>query len=151
MTSKVERALRDVASSTLEELAFLMPLDVQDDAAHNGPVEAAASVSFRGPFDGRLVLRVSGNLLPTIAGNMFGDDEIHPEYHQRDALGELANVICGNLLPSLGGASAVFLLDAPQVSLLELESGDEPLARACIALEEGHAELLLFLKGTVPF
>jgi CheY-specific phosphatase CheX len=149
MTSNVERALRDVASSTLEELAFLLPLDTQDDAAHNGPVEAVASVSFRGPFDGRLVLRVSGNLLPTIAGNMFGDDEIHPEYHQRDALGELANVICGNLLPSIGGASAVFLLDAPQVSLFEVPNADAPTAEARIALEQGAADVVLFV-GSAP-
>ena len=150
MTSSVERALREVATTTLEELAFLLPLDVQEGAEHSAPVDAVASVGFRGPFEGRLVLRISGNLLVTIADNMFGDDELHPEYHQRDALGELANVICGNVLPSIGGANAVFVLDAPQVSLLELPTADVPLARTCIALEEGHAELLLFLKGALP-
>jgi CheY-specific phosphatase CheX len=148
--SRVEHALREAAATTLEELAFLFPLDVQEGAKHKGPVDAVASINFRGPFDGRLVLRVSGDLLGTIAGNMFGDDEVHPEYHQRDALGELANVICGNLLPAIGGASAVFTLDAPQVSLLELPTAEVPLAQTCIALEEGHAELLLYLTGALP-
>jgi hypothetical protein len=96
------------------------------------------------------VLRVSSELLPQIANNMLGDDDLRPDYQQRDALGELANVICGNLLPQLGGPSAAFLLDAPQVSLSEPPVAEQPAARACIALEDGCAELLLFLQGVPP-
>ena len=110
-------------------------------------VDVAVTVSFRGPLSGRLVLRASSEILPGVAANMLGADGEYPLAVQRDALGELANVICGNLLPMIGGAEAVFVLSAPH----EYLTGGEPqrctpVSRACIGIDNGRAVAQLFLS-----
>jgi hypothetical protein len=95
------------------------------------------------------MLRVSENLLAPLANNMLGleCDQDSPTYAQQiDALKEMLNVACGNLLPELAGTQAVFNLSAPQ---FQEESGPELPAATCaqaqLALDEGQAELTLWL------
>ena len=52
---------------------------------------------------------------------------------QRDALGELANIICGNVLPLLAGAEDLFRLSAP--------AGRPPRPRAPAGRMSAQAEL----------
>ena len=150
MSSDITRVLREVAASTFENLAFLFPSDELDETRYSGSADATASVRFRGPFTGRLVVRVYGGVLPSIASNMLGGDNAPADQLQRDALGEIANVICGNALPKIGSATDVFLLDAPQVSLFEIPNAGIPTAEARIALEQGGADVLLFVGNSPP-
>ena len=111
-----------------------------------GPDEAAspmrsASVSFRGGLDGTLVVSVSDGMLSSVVGNMLGDEAVSEE-SLRDGLGELANVICGNLMPMVVGEGAVVRLDAPQ--LAEPPSG-EPSASSLLHFESGDARVALYL------
>ena len=109
-----------------------------------GP-DAAVSVGFRGPFEGRLVVRAFGGVLPTLAMNMLGEEEAPPAALQRDALGEVANVICGNLLPAIAGSREVFRLDAPVPEGPEAAAPGAPLlSSAVLGLEDGRAEILLY-------
>ncbi len=77
----------------------------------------AASVSFAGPFSGNLIMVVSGQILPELTGNMLGvDDNAETTLEQRhDALKELINVICGNLLPTIAGKHSIFNVNAPVI------------------------------------
>jgi hypothetical protein len=54
------------------------------------------------------------------------------------------------VLPKIGSATDVFLLDAPQVSFFELPSADAPTAEARIALERGGADVVLFVSDATP-
>jgi hypothetical protein len=76
---------------------------------------------------------------------MLGEDEPPSERWQRDALCEIANVICGNALPVIAGAKEVFHLSAPQFIEGAPENGEKPAAEAHVGLEEGRADVLLFL------
>jgi CheY-specific phosphatase CheX len=144
------RSLSQTTAATFEDLALLFPdadLTPEQDAM---PLDVTVSVDFRGPLTGRLVLRASECVMPAIASNMLGEDESKQVPLQRDALGELANVICGNVLPNIGGAEAVFHLAAPRVhSLGETLSRDEdaPKARATFGVEAGRVEAQLFVFG----
>jgi CheY-specific phosphatase CheX len=118
----------------------------EDQAA--APLDVAASVEFRGPMTGRLVLRASSTILPEVANNMLGADDTRPSALQRDALGELANVICGHVLPLIGGADAVFNLAAPNLHLggeLPMRDDDAPAASVQVGVEQGRAEATLFI------
>jgi hypothetical protein len=147
--NSLETAIYRTGAAIFEELVFLFPTAELEDAQREAPARAAAEVAFSGPLNGRLVVVACGEVLPQLAENMLGEDGSHPEQVQRDALGEVANVICGNLLPALSDTKAVFRLDAPRVSA---GAGDgvtpgaaAPSAEVRIGLDGGRADLRLYL------
>jgi CheY-specific phosphatase CheX len=131
---------------------FLMP--ELEEQYRDARVAAAVCVRFQGPFTGKLVLKVSGDLLPTLAANILGEEEPPAKRLQHDALGEIANVICGNALPAIAGSKAIFQIDAPQL----VENVDSPngaggantessMTNVHLTLEQGRADLQLFIDG----
>ena len=153
MSNMLEKELCKAAALTFEELGFICPtlkLDQQQCAA---PLEAVVSVRFEGPFCGRLELKLYGNLLLTLVANMLGEDETQPECQQHDALREIANVVCGNLLPAVAGSRGVFNLGTPQVLGAAASSGkkESPEAEVQLGLEDGRADLLFFADDNTVF
>jgi CheY-specific phosphatase CheX len=140
--------LQQATASTFEELAFLFLETECTDEQAEVPLDAVVAVNFHGPVRGRLMLRASSVLLPAIAANMLGEEQAKFVPLQRDALGEMANVVCGNLLPMVAGAEAVFRLDAPQW-LGEADAvtrdGDSPVSSATFGAEEGRVSVQLFV------
>src|SRR5262249_21385176 len=100
------------AALTFEELA-LMPVSgpARKRAKSRRPV--SVQVSFDGPCAGTLYLSVDEQLLPNLAAKMLGEEEAPSMDLQCDALGEFANVVCGNLLPRIAGKEAVFDMGVP--------------------------------------
>jgi len=147
MSNTTEQLLRQATISTFENLAFLFLEDDGAVAADETPPDAAVAVDFHGPMRGRLVLRTSSSLLPVIASNMMGEDEAQHVPMQRDALGEIANVVCGNLLPMLVGAEAVFRLDAPHwgTGTTDARSGDAPVSSVSFDVGDGRAQAELYV------
>ena len=115
--------------------------------------QAEASVSFRGPFNGRLAVLACDELLSAIVANMLGEDETATERQQLDALGEIANVVCGNVLPAIAGTEPVFRIGAPEAtratSVAEPDA-DAPAAAAHVVLDEGWADLRLYVDHGAP-
>jgi hypothetical protein len=143
MTRKLETELYKAAILAFEGLGFLLPTPEIDEQQLNARVDAAVSVDFEGPFSGKLLLRVSGGLLPIIATNMLGEQKIPSKALQHDALGEIANVICGNMLPAVGGSKHVFHVGAPQIAdIIDVP----PVAEVQVGLGTGRADLLLFVS-----
>jgi len=155
MSQELDAILFEVASRTFENLAFMLSIPEEDDDGPPVKVTKGASVSFEGPFAGRFVVSVSAGVLPDLATNMLGLDEERPNAAQQDdALKELANIMCGNLLPQILGKEPIFSLHPP-VLLSEVEAGPAvqegtPTARADLVLLEGRAEMALFTEGPVP-
>lgn len=144
MSKKLERELYKAAVLTFEELGFLLPTPEINEQQLNAQVEAAVSVEFKGPFSGKLMVKVCGGLLPTIAANMLGEEKVPSERLQHDALKEIANVICGNMLPSIAGSKEMFHVSPPQMA----ESTESlPVAEVQVGLDHGRADLLLFISG----
>lgn len=136
----MNEALHRAAVTAFEELAFVFPMPELEPDEHAG--RTAAVVDFDGHRAGKLVLTVSDELLPVIAANMLGDGEATRE-EQLDALKEVANVICGNVLPSIDGPRALFRLHAPRLAVDE--AAGAPAAQADVILSEGSASVRLFL------
>lgn len=146
--------LLEVAGETLEQLAFIFsfPDDMDPDAIWEHAV-TGCHVSFSGPSRGELLLLISTAALPELASNMLGLDEAEtpPDDQQKDALREALNVICGNLLPRIGGVDAVFDIEAPTLIGADAARAlrDEYMAdgRECatafLSLDEGECQLYL--------
>lgn len=148
MPNTTVQSLSRATTATFEELALLVPEHELSLAQAAAPLDVAVSVEFRGPLRGRLMLRASSTILPVIAANMLGDDASRQRNLQCDALGEIANVICGNVLPVIAGVEAVFHLSAPHVHEETEEvsrDGDVPSARIMFGVEDGRAEAALYL------
>jgi CheY-specific phosphatase CheX len=141
----VNQALHAAAVNAFEELAFQFPMPELEPPPPGR--RTAAIVDFDGHRAGKLVLAVSDELLPIIAANMlgaYGDASGEPtREEQLDALKEMANVICGNVLPSVDGPRALFRLHAPRVA--SDEGTGEPAAQADVQMLEGCATVRLFL------
>lgn len=147
MSIPVETALFQTAVRTFEDLAFMFP-EPEADGCMESKANAGVSVAFRGPISGRLELRVSQSVLPALAANMLGDDEISSSSQQLDALGEIANVVCGNVLPAITNATEIFHLDSPRaIAAAELTDGEAGTAASVLLrLDDGWAALQLVLN-----
>lgn len=140
-------SLAEVATRTLEELCFFFAMPLLNDEQRDAETDAAMSVRFHGALNGRLVVRLAGGMLPMLASNMLGDVDGNSAM-QRDALGEVANVVCGNLLPMIGGSADVYAIDAAIPAVAIDRSAQAPVAVVQLGLEDaGRADVFLFLDA----
>lgn len=138
------------ATTTFESLALLVPSAELTPAEAAAPALHAVRVAFTGPFAGALEVRVTADVARSLAENMLGVDDADPAL-VRDALGEVANVVCGNLLPDLGGREAVFHLSAPEP--LDAAAASSPAGAtlaASLGVDGGRADLALRLDPATP-
>jgi hypothetical protein len=111
--SRVQKGLIRKATLIFEELGFPLP--------HPGPADTrqrfgcSATVSFYGPFSGRLVVSITPEILNLLSRNALGEIGSVSPSPNRDALGEIANLVCESLLPEIS-TQDFFYLDAPIVS-----------------------------------
>jgi hypothetical protein len=133
MTPPLQHPLKRVVISTFEDLALLLTPGEDTDVQFRAPLAHAARVAFTGPRSGYLELRASDEVTAAAARNMTASDAAGPELCF-DALAEIANVICGNLVPALGARDAVYRLSAPVRAHLE----PLPPADAAVQLDLEH-------------
>ena len=145
MNQPMATALFQAAALTFEELGFLFSNEDLAPEQKLAEPDGVVSITFRGPFNGRLVLRVCGDILPGIATSMLGDDEPPSVELQHDVLGELGNVVCGNALPLMAGRTEVFHLSAPSL-VYDNVPEETATAKTQIGLEQGRADVLLFIE-----
>jgi CheY-specific phosphatase CheX len=147
-----EQTIAGVAKDVLETMAFVLVIPGGDESAGDGTI-VRATVGFEGPFGGSVSLTIPDAAVPEIVANMLGNDDGGPPTVQQqcDAVGELANVMCGNLVQALAGPEPVFRLEAPKVATDLTAAGSESasgvVTSARVPLENGWAELSLVLNG----
>jgi CheY-specific phosphatase CheX len=122
--SEHNQLLRDVFFQILEDLAFMFAEEPDDeDLFETGAPYVTVSMPYNGPSTGTVSLSVPEVICPEIAANVLGldpDNEIITAI-PHDALKELLNVICGNLLTKMAGEEPVFDLSVPEVHPLDTE------------------------------
>jgi len=145
----VKAELYKTAASTFEEVGFIFLSPEFNDQHREAKLEAAVSVDFDGPLSGKLIMAAYGDLLPTLAANMLGDGGIPPVDKQLDAFCEIANIVCGNLIPRIAGKVGVFKVAAPKLMQTDGLAGcmREPGGvEVQLPLEEGRADVTLFIR-----
>ncbi len=151
MKTNLKKVLHQSAAQIFEEICFMFEAPELEEEQTEAKVEAAVSVDFHGPIEGRFLIKVYEGMLSTIAANMLGEEDSSKQ-QQLDALGEIANVICGNVLPFVAGSKEVFHVDAPQiieVSDLSDRMREKAAAEAQVVLDQGKADLILYITSNV--
>jgi len=156
MNEKINEILARVAVETFEKLAFIFafPSDEEDQIPTDSGI--TARVSFEGSFSGTLAMSVPGEVLLELTENMLGmgDGEEMTENQQHDALKEAINIVCGNLLPAIGGKESVFKIHAPEIITGAGALGHgveaEPISMARLDIDDSPCDLLLFVDGEIP-
>ncbi len=155
MHKQANAVLYQVAAETLEQLAYFFVEKPEDDDIFEPTDEMVTAVaSFNGPFSGCVGISLALNLLPEVASNMLGieDGEIS-EQEQVDAFKEVANILCGNLLPKIAGPEKVFDIDSPVI--LEKANAFVPekmelIGEVILTIDETDCKLQLFVEEPVP-
>ena len=143
-TATREEVLEDVFSDVMESLAFMFAerVDKEDLPSADGTI-LAVGMRFAGPFAGTLALTVPEATCTELAANVMGMDpeDAAAEEHAADALREVLNVTCGQLLTALAGDEPVFDLSVPTAE-------QKPPAHWAAALEQ--PQTLAFLVDESP-
>ncbi len=153
----LNETIQKVADETFGELAFMLIMpDFEDTADRQIVWGYGASVEFTGPFSGRLFVSITSDMLEPLAANMLGLEpgEAPPEgVKVVDALKELLNVICGNLLPAIAGHEKIFNISGPEMrddpNPPESLSGHQLAGQDELLLDSGRACLRLFIDENV--
>lgn len=154
MSSENQAILNQVFSSVLEQLAFMFV----DAAGKDSPkIDAAGIVQtrmgFQGPFSGHMELIVPRGMCEELAANVLGlepDDEVVLRA-PFDALKELLNVTCGNVLTRIAGDQPVFDLTIPTVEQYDADQWDAFRTRdnTLFVLVDDHPVLLYLEQNEV--
>jgi CheY-specific phosphatase CheX len=148
MKSKIEKVLEEASVSTFEDTCFMYQVPELNDVQKNLTLEAAAEVKYRGDYTGSLLIETRGGLFSAIAANILSIDS--PSCLQKkDALGEIANIICGNVVTSLGRSKLGYKIESPRSlkkdDLLKEKRQSKPLAEITMNFNEGRADIKFFV------
>jgi chemotaxis protein CheY-P-specific phosphatase CheC len=155
MNAAISGILTDVVVDTLAKLAFLFAAPLEGPAPEGTRELATVRVRFSGPVCGGMQLCLSRPVLAELAANMLGADDgsALSADEQHDALRELINIICGNLLPMIGGGTNEFNIQTPFIPSAGTTAAGEfaPVnAVSHLSLERGICLVALQLDGPLP-
>jgi CheY-specific phosphatase CheX len=140
MDAKWRNALCQAMLEVFESLCFMLPRPVRDSLPpeQDGVSRVILAVDFSGAGRGALHLTLPDSMIAGVASSMLGEEEPPALIEQYDAVCELANIVCGNVLPRIAGDLAVFDLAPPRViATMDADLGDPFDATARVELDEG--------------
>ncbi len=108
--------MTDVISDVVENLA-MMSVDVADKFEGFVP-DFIGHINFDGTVCGRLSVECTEDFVKNLAENVLGLDSSElEESHKLDAMGELLNIVCGNIVTRIFDRHEPFTLSVPEVYL----------------------------------
>ena len=123
--------IEQVFTEVMEQMAFIF-VDPAESEELPAEVEGLLRVSmaFHGAAEGSVTLFTGSDVCVELAANITGDDEAAAADPQvgRQALMELLNVICGQLLTTVAGSEPVFDLTPPQLDEADAAAWSEACA-----------------------
>ena len=149
-----EPQLVETVQKTLEDLTFTFATPEGWEAPVFFGDEMGLGVAFKGHFEGYLYFVCAAESGREMTVNMLGldDEETVPPEQIEDALKEVINIICGNILPVMAGAKAVFNIAAPEIQpptqAPNCGRETEPVARIKMDLDGEPSYLFLFIDDS---
>lgn len=152
MNENLKNKLNEIALNTFELTCFMFPLNEWEiEEANFSSIKAdnliQAIVHFDGVVKGGLILSAASELVNAIAANMLGVEQAKEE-EKEGALCEIANIICGNMVPLFAKQDNICYIHPPKIlkqdeditSLFE----NMQLDQIRILLDEGIAEISVY-------
>ena len=128
MNDENKELLLRVCCDVFENMSFMFGETIDlDEAETDSDSFLKASMSFKGDKTGSIDLIVPTEISASLAYNILGideDDELPPD-SSIDALRELLNTICGQLMTTMFGDQPVFNLTIPETKTISLEEWNE--------------------------
>jgi CheY-specific phosphatase CheX len=140
MNSAWTAALTKAVAEVFENLCFMLPSHPRLSLPPEAPSlsRVVLAVDFSGAGRGALHLTLPDAMIAPVASAMLGEDGPLQLGEQYDAVCELANIVCGNVLPLIAGERAVFDLATPRViATMDASLGDIFDASARVLLDDG--------------
>ncbi len=106
----------------VEKMAFMFGEMPDEDTPADAVVDAVeASISFEGHFSGTFTVAAPAGFCAELSANTLGLELSDPQAVEKghDALKELLNVVCGNILTVIAGEKPVFDLSIPELKELD--------------------------------
>jgi CheY-specific phosphatase CheX len=152
MSAAISARLAEVTMETLERLAFLFASPAEEPPVFRESELEKVRVDFTGPFSGGMELALSASVLAELAANMLGalEGTVLSADEQRDALRELANVVCGNLLPAIAGSAQEFNIHTPYLASADGPAWETPAGVGHLVLENGVCRVRMRVDGRLP-
>ena len=119
MVENIQRTTLAALSNILETMFFVTVDPIEDDQGEASSLKGSSrffkgEIKFRGKYSGLLTLYLPTELAKTMAVNFMGTEEsIVPEAQTMDMVGELCNILCGNLLTQLDKKTG-YILTTPR-------------------------------------
>lgn len=127
MNDENNEILIKVCCDVFENLSFMFGETIDlDDAESDSDEFILATMAFKGDKAGSVELVVPSETADILAYNILGidEDEDLPPGSALDALRELLNTICGQLMTTLFGDQPIFDLTVPETKTITLEEWD---------------------------
>jgi len=128
MNDENNELLLRVCCDVFENLSFMFGETIDlDEAETDSDSFLKVSMSFKGDKIGSVDMIVPVEISASLAYNILGidEDEELPPDSPIDALRELLNTICGQLMTALFGDQPVFDLSVPETKTISLEEWNE--------------------------
>jgi hypothetical protein len=126
-------ALRTATILTMERLCFASAEAFESELPSGETVDA--SVSFAGPKVGAVSIAIPPATLSALVEDLLPGGELP----SADFVAELANIVCGNVVPRIYGRDSVFALSPPET---ERDAGPV-IATAVVRFEHGWVAAML--------
>ncbi|MCP3950744.1 MAG: chemotaxis protein CheX [Desulfobacterales bacterium] len=153
MSDRIKAIVIKETVQTLEKLAFIFAMPEEEDIEPEEGQTVDVAIRFNGPFSGSMLILYPQGDLDELAANMLGlDDEDEISGDQKlDALKETINIVCGNILPEIGGKEAIFDIAPPAIIN---EPGARPdvtdAVKVQLDLDEGPCFIYFNFEGSIP-
>ncbi len=147
MNTTIANDLYKVAAEAFENTCGLLTLPPAEAQESEAALAGCVRVDFKGPVNGALIVQVCGPLLAVMAQHMLEEKTTPSVLAQTDALQEISNMICGNILPYAVDPQWIFYM-VPMVAGNPDQRRPSPgwtlWAEARVAFEEGSMDLKLY-------
>ncbi len=124
----MQTVVNDTLCEVLENFAFMFGEGCSKKKLPEGASQyLRAEIGFKGEVCGKIAMGVSANMCPELAANILGldaDDDLAAE-RAGDALKEVLNIICGQVLTTVAGDEPIFDLTVPEIQSLDAAGWQE--------------------------
>ena len=131
-------ALRTAIVLAMERLCFASADSFSDELPACETLDA--SVAFRGPVSGSVAIAIPRNALRSFVAALLLPEIAEDRLARADFVSEIANIVCGNVVPRIFGRNSIYTLSPPELA----RPTGSPLATAVVHFEVGWVAAMLY-------